>query len=204
MYAPVGSREELRRLLRRYNEEPDQWAQIAAAIEQRFQRRVAILVLDSSGFSRTVRSVGIVHFLALLERLELLVRPCVESCDGRILRAEADNIFAVFPHPERAVRAALAAMRSLRMVNDILPKEDEIYASIGIGYGPVLLVGDHDVYGDEMNLACKLGEDLAQREEIVLTASAWAALDAGEWPFQEQHYSISGIEIAAYLLAYTP
>ena len=45
----------------------------------------------------------------------------------------------------------------------------EIYVAIGIGYGRVLLVGDDDAWGDEMNIACKLGEDLAERGEDLVS-----------------------------------
>ena len=51
---------------------------------------------------------------------------------------------------------------------------------MGIGYGPSLLVGDEDIFGNELNLASKLGEDMAEPNEILLTEAAALALpDAG-------------------------
>ena len=47
---------------------PEQRQRIVAEIERDFRRPIAILVLDSCGFTRTVRAMGIIHFLALLER----------------------------------------------------------------------------------------------------------------------------------------
>lgn len=192
----------MQRLLRKYNEQPEQREAVTAEIEQRFRRSVAILVLDSSGFTRTVRRRGIIHFLALLERLERTVRPVVTAHRGRILRAEADNIFALFDAADDAVAAAAAIMRTMRAVNEALAEADELYVAIGVGFGPVLLVGDGDVYGDEMNLTCKLGEDLAQREEVLLTAQARAALTVPLWLLAEEQYSIAGVEITAYRLAW--
>ena len=95
----MPSREELQALLKDYNEHPDRRDAVLAEIDERFRRRVAVLVLDTCGFSRTVRGHGIVHFLALLERMERLIRPCVDAARGRILRREADNLFAVFDDP---------------------------------------------------------------------------------------------------------
>lgn len=193
-----GNHDQLRSMLRDYNEHPEQRSEIVSAIEQQFQRTVGVLVLDSSGFTRTVRRSGIVHFLALLERLQRIVLPVITRHHGRLLRTEADNIFAVFDNVLDATESAVDIMRTVKTVNEALPETDELYVAIGIGYGTVLLIGDHDMYGDEMNLACKLGEDLAQSEEILLTPLARKALGESSWPMREESYSISGISLTAF------
>ena len=193
---------ELRKLLMEYNEHPDRRPKVVAEIEERFCRPVAVLVLDSCGFTRTVRSMGIIHFLALLERLERLARPIVERTGGRVLKREADNIFAIFPDVESAVQCAEQILSYVRMANELLPAADEVDVSLGIGYGDALLIGDDDLYGDEMNLACKLGEDLAGRQELLLTETARAALgENSTWQFEEAEFSISGLTLRAYRLA---
>jgi adenylate cyclase len=190
----------LKRLLHDYNEQPNRRERIVAEIEQQFQHRLGILVLDSCGFSRMVRSAGIIHFLALLERLERLTAPIIAAAGGRLLRREADNIFAVFPDAETAVAAAAAIVHDVTVANGPLPAADEMYVSVGVGYGDVLLAGPHDLFGDEMNVACKLGEDLAQQSEILLTATAYTALQDSAWQFEEATFSISGLELTAYRL----
>jgi class 3 adenylate cyclase len=47
-----------------------------------------------------------------------------------------------------------------------------MYLSVGIDYGRVLLVGDVEFFGDPVNTASKLGEDLAVREEVLVTHRA--------------------------------
>lgn len=190
--------ETLKSLLRAYNEEPSRRLEIAAEIDRQFRRDAALLVLDSSGFSRTTRVHGIIHFLALLERLDRAVRPLVEAAGGHILKEEADNIFALFGTAEAALSCAEAIMAALRMTNEVLPAADEMYVSIGIGFGSVLLVGDSDAFGDEMNVTCKLGEDLAQREEILLTPGAYRALGEPNEGFEEIRFSVSGLEFVAH------
>lgn len=193
-------RDELQRLLREYNARPAERARIAAEIERRFRHPLAILVLDSSGFSRAVRAGGIVHFLALLERLGQLVRPLIAHHGGRVLHTEADNVFAAFAEPANAVACAATILRDLAAANDGLPEQEQIYVAMGVGFGPVLVV-DHDtLYGDEMNLACKLGEDLAARGELLLTPGAHAALTDSRWRFEAQQFSISGLDLLAYRL----
>ena len=200
MLLPITDHDSLRRLLHDYNEQPNQRERIVAEIEARFQHPVALLVIDSCGFSRTVRSAGIIHFLALLERLERLVVPSIIGSGGRLLRREADNIFAVFPDVAAAVSAATAIVRAVNIANGPLASADEIYVSAGVGYGDVLIVGSDDLYGDEMNLASKLGEDLAQQSEILLTAGAYDAMRDSTWQFEQTNFSISGLEVTAYRL----
>jgi adenylate cyclase len=193
-------RELLRELLRRFNQEPDARAAIVAEVERRFRRSLAVLALDSSGFSRSVRAGGIIHFLALLERLGEVVRPLVARHDGRMLYSEADNLFAAFPSATAALRCAGAILEDLDAANAPLPEADQIYVAMGIGFGELLVLDDATPYGDEMNLACKLGEDLARRGEVLLTPGAYDALDAEIANFEKVSFSISGLELEAYRL----
>lgn len=202
MNAAAGDRDELRRLLRLYNEQPQRREEIVAQIERQFQRPAGILVLDSSGFTRTVRRHGIIHFLALIDRMDRTVRPMIVANGGRVLRAEADNIFALFGTAAEAVAAAHAIMLTLKAVNKALPAAEELAVAIGIGFGPMLVIGEDDVFGDEMNLACKLGEDVAQRGEVLLTRQAHSSLGETPWRFVEEEYSVSGIELEAFRLAW--
>jgi class 3 adenylate cyclase len=93
-------------------------------------------------------------------------------------------------------------MQALKAVNEALPAAEELAVAIGIGYGPVLMIGEYDIYGDEMNLACKLGEDLAQRGEVLLTRQAHTALGETPWRFIQEEYSVSGIELEAFRLTW--
>jgi class 3 adenylate cyclase len=47
-----------------------------------------------------------------------------------------------------------------------------------VGYGEVLMVDEDDFYGNELNLASKLGEDIADPGETLLTEAAHAQLRA--------------------------
>lgn len=195
------SRERLQTLLKEYNEYPERHQEIDERIHDEFCRAVAIVVIDSCGFSRSVRQHGIVNYLARLERLERVVSPIIEAHGGRVLRVEADNIFALFADTDAAVRCSTEVQRNVEIANEPLPAASEIYIAIGIGYGRVLLVGNDDAYGDEMNVACKLGEDLAEQGEILLTASAREAIGASTtWQFEDSSVRISGLDLKAYKL----
>jgi class 3 adenylate cyclase len=194
-------RARLQKLLKEYNEYPERQNEVEARIHEEFSRTVAIMVLDSSGFSRSVRQHGIVNFLARLERLGRVVIPLIEAHDGRVLRIEADNIFAVFPDAEAALSCAAEVQHNVEIANEPLPAASEIYVAIGVGYGSVLLVDDNDAWGDEMNIACKLGEDIADQGEVLLTMAAREAIGESEkWKFEDSSVRISGLDLISYRL----
>ena len=77
---------ELARLLDARNEHPESLAEIDAEIWQRFGRTRAVLVLDMCGFSRLTMRYGITHFLAMIRRLQTIVRPVIAAGDGHVVK----------------------------------------------------------------------------------------------------------------------
>jgi adenylate cyclase len=150
-------------------------AAAATRIQERFEQPLAVLVLDMSGFSRIARQRGIVAFLALIERMRALCSPCIAAAGGRRVKAEADNLLAVFPSTDAALSAALAMLEACATDSRQRPPLEQVKICLGIGYGPLIDLGE-DVFGDELNLASKLGEDLADPGEILLTEAAAGAV----------------------------
>jgi class 3 adenylate cyclase len=188
---------ELQRLLDARNEHPESLAEIDGEIWRRFGRTCAVLVLDMCGFSRLTMRYGITHFLAMIRRLGVIVRPVIAAAGGRVVKAEADNVFATFEDVPLALAAARAIHHSLDTANTFLPEDWDLHAGIGIGYGPLLLIGDHDLFGSEMNLASKLGEDVAGRGEILLSAEARARVP-DEANLAEIPLQLSGLALHAF------
>lgn len=196
--APSNTKAELDRLLQTRNEHPEKAAEIDATIHKVFSQTHAILVLDMSGFSRMTVRYGIIHFLAMMHRLHVIALPLVNQHQGRLIKQEADNLFAVFPTVALAVEAAVDLLKTLAAVNTGLPDLLDLFASIGIGYGEVLMIEDSDMYGSEMNLASKLGEDLARSGEILLTEAAFAQVDPTSGRWEELEFSVSGLQLMTH------
>ena len=188
----------LQRLLSKRNQQPASAAQVDAAIEAAFVRDVAILVLDMCGFSRITAQHGIIHFLAMIHQMEQAARPAIEGNGGEVVKQEADNLFAVFATAEQALEAALDTLRALAAMNAVLPPERTLAVSAGIGLGPTLVIAHEDLFGPEMNCACKLGEDIAGPGEILLTEAAHAQLPAGRFACTAAQHAISGLALPAY------
>lgn len=164
-----------------------------------FQVERAVLALDMSGYSFSVRRGGILPHLCKIRRMQQLVSPMIERFEGQVIKQVADNILAVFATPLDAVNAAIA-INELLAANPLQTPEgdDPLQVAIGIDYGTFLLVPGYDCFGDPVNVAYKLGEDVAHGGEILITAAARERLgETAAFPFEELALSISGIELLA-------
>lgn len=171
------------------------------AIEQEiwatYGRDFAVLVLDMSGFSLLTQRHGIVYYLAMVRRMQRAVAPIITAHGGAVVKFEADDCFAVFGHPQHAAEASLAIHAALAAD----PHPDMIRVSIGIDAGRVLMVDNLDVFGNAVNRACKLGEDIAEAGETLITQEAFATIPASAGLHgRKVRVAISGIEMEVVTL----
>jgi len=188
----------LRQLLSERNQYPERAPIIDAEVRRAFEQKVAILILDMCGFSRLTAKYGIMHFLGMIHQMDEAARPAITGNGGKVIKQEADNLFATFDHPAQALEAALDIFRAFNAMNTVLPNERDIYGSIGIGYGETLVIGDEDLFGAEMNVACKLGEDCAGKSEILLTHAAWQALPFDRYQCTPDAFVIGDTRLECY------
>jgi len=150
------------------------------ALEQeiwtRFGVERTVLVLDMSGFTRLTAKHGVIHYLAMIRRMQLTAQPIVESFQGKIVKFQADNVYAVFAEPLLAVNACISMIHAFRSTNMLTVDDQDIFISCGIDHGRILLIEDRDFFGSAVNHASKLGEDLARKDEILVTGSAWSLI----------------------------
>jgi len=167
-----------------------------AALEEEVWRdfgvKMAILALDMSQFSVSVRRSGIVAYLQLIRRMRVLTAPFVAAAGGDVIKYAADNMMAMFPDVPQAVGAAIAIEREFA-------RDGRITAGIGIDFGDFLRIPEHDCFGDPVNIAYKLGEDVAQPGEILISAAARERLGAGtQYAVRERQAALSGLELQIY------
>jgi len=181
----------------------DERQKIETSLWEEFGAEYAVFVLDMSGFSLLTRKYGIVHYLSMVRRMQMTTEPIVKSYGGFMIKYEADNCFAVFPDPLAAVNAAIAMQHAFRSENLLTSEDLDIHISCGIDYGKILIVGHEDCFGDPVNRASKMGEDLAVAGEILVTKEAMDMIPAtAGLKAREMNVSISGITIPAYLIEY--
>jgi len=156
----------------------------------------AVFISDMSGFSRTTRAQGICHFLALIRIVRPVVAAAIGKHGGLLLKCETDNCYAFFAEVDQAIAAAVEINQKLDQISKSETGLGKTEISIGIDFGPLLLIGEVEYYGDPVNTASKLGEDIAGESEILVTDRAMArATVKPEQAAQRRRTRISGIEI---------
>ena len=90
-------------------------ASLEAEIWERFGVERAVMALDMSHFSLTVRRSGILSYLGLIRRMQVVTKPIVEAHGGSLVEFHADNLMAVFPDVPQAVDAGIAMNRAFEL-----------------------------------------------------------------------------------------
>ena len=174
------------------------------ALWEQFGDRRAVLVFDACGFTRLTRSHGIVRYLERLIEVRSRVRPILERFGCLGFRTEADNIYAQFPGAGEALDAAIASCEDLESSPVGLGTdgvEEHMRRATGISFGEILCCPVHGAFGDAMNLASKLGEDVAGPGEVLLTRAAWSSLpEDRRRSFMKRSVSICGLLVEHFAL----
>jgi adenylate cyclase len=165
MSRALDSREFFSLLQRRTERTADR---IDRLLRERSERDIVVFVSDSSGFTRKTHEYGVAQFLAVMTQNYRRLFPVFRKHRGTLLAHNADNMLAVFDRPEQALRASIEIQRRLRRSNVGKKDRDQFHLCIGIESGRAFVLKDN-VYGSCVNVASKLGEDLAGKGEILVT-----------------------------------
>lgn len=137
--------------------------------------RLSVFISDMSGFSKLTREKGIAWFLAQIRRMERVALPLLVKHRVELVKQYGDDLFIVADDPKRLVAFARDFLAALEVEKQ---RGNPLRVSIGIAMGDVLRVGN-DLFGDPVNRASKLGEDLGEAEELLLGTEVFDALDEG-------------------------
>lgn len=203
---PAAPDKRFQQLMLRYAQEED--LQRRAALEQEIWQEYgmarAVCVMDMSGFSRITQRHGIVHYLSMITRMQLTAAPVIKNHGGTLVKFEADNCYATFAEPLDAIRACLSMHIACNAVNLLTEDDLDLRIACGIDYGQILMPHAGDFFGDCVNRASKLGEDLAEAGDILVGAEAMERVpgDAGIVAAPAT-FRVSGVKLEAYAISYT-
>ncbi len=141
-------------------------------IWEKYGTEGAVFISDMASFSSTSRKIGVCHFLKMIYRARQIIAPLIVANNGLLLKCDADNCYAFFEQVDDAIQASFDVNAALFEHNEDFGIAEQIYLSVGIDYGRVLLIGDLEFFGDPVNTASKLGEDLAVKAETLVTKRA--------------------------------
>lgn len=159
-------------------------AAIDQEIWQKYGGEWCVMYTDLSGFSRSAYQRGILHTLSIIHAFRSLAVPIITVHGGLVMKTEGDSLIVLFDHVIDALHSALEIKTSLTRFSE-LHGDLEIFNACGIGYGSILKLGAHELYGLEVNLASKLGEDIGTGDDILLTEAAKNQIEGlPEWRYE--------------------
>jgi len=178
-------------LIDRLNAHPELKEQLEAQIWQNYGFNKAVLALDMSGFSLTVRRQGIIAYLAKIRKMQHCTQPLITQYQGELVKYSADNLMAIFDDCQQALLAAIAISQQCQ--------QQDTPVSIGLDFGRILLIPQQDCYGDAVNIAYKLGEDIADKNEVLISETFYQQLQKPNIvELEAQDIHISGLAFKAY------
>ena len=190
-----------RRIGERTRASGEEREQVEREIWERWGRSCAVLVSDMSRFSRITRDHGVLHFLTMIHRMGQACRPAIASHGGHLVKGVADNLFVTFPTVQQAVDGALAMFDAVRAEGRARPDAEQIWLGVGIGYGAILDVEGREIFGDAVNIASKLGEDVANENDVLVSAdAAREAVAPHGFRFEARRARLSAMELDYYAL----
>ncbi|MGB0682926.1 MAG: adenylate/guanylate cyclase domain-containing protein [Magnetovibrionaceae bacterium] len=178
-------------------------AAVEAKLFDTYSKLGAILVTDMSGFSRITQARGIVHYMNMIRRMRLAMAKAVAELDGQLVKFVGDNAFASFKEPAQAAQAVRLAQERLADEDRDRDDDSKVLLAGGIDFGDYLAIAGDDFFGDPVNVASKLGEDLATGGELWLSERAYQGipqsfLDEWEASWQVTKVTVSGVKLKTY------
>src|SRR5918998_6809718 len=135
------------------------------------RRLAAILAADVAGYADLMSrdEEGTLDLLRKLRRE--VIEPGIRSRHGRLVKTVGDGFLVEFSSPVEAVRCAVDFQEALTALAATEPAKP-LQLRIGINLGDIIIEEDGDIYGDGVNLACRL-EQMAKSGGISLSGKVY-------------------------------
>jgi class 3 adenylate cyclase len=180
-------------------------ARNAAALDARINKacgaELTVVSCDSSGFSRKTHEHGIIEFMDNMVKCHDALEGIVARHGGVTLSDKADNLMLIFDGPLKAAACAIEMHRWLKRRNKTVPERKKYSICVGIHQGPLLRFAD-DAYGPAVNVAFKLGEDIAAKDELLVTGQVNELIKKDFRTEYSKHTTIGGITFDVFKVKY--
>ena len=133
------------------------------------QRLACILAADVVGYTRLMERDERDTHSRLMELRFSIMQPLVGERQGRIVKNTGDGFMAMFECPRAAMESAIAMQRAVTEREADLPPDRRIAFRMGLNIADVI-VEDHDIYGDGVNIAARL-QGYAEPGGIVISGA---------------------------------
>mgnify|MGYP001249414314 CR=1 FL=1 len=153
-------------------ERPEDKHKVDVLMHKRFTQKKAVLVVEMHEQAEISRRDGVLSYISQVLRMKRICGSSVADWRGKTVRAVdtkvVGQVFALFDNPADAVSCALEC------VHDCHNEAFEL--ACGVGFTDVLNLDACNVFGDAVNMAFKLGEDVAGENEVLATSNVINAI----------------------------
>ncbi len=155
---------------------PSEVEKIDAGVRTRYERPMAVMITDMTGMTSLTQKSGIIAFFTSIREMQRVAAPVIAANGATWVKIDADDLFVVHPSP-KALFATAKQLQAAILKYDADEKQT-LSLAIGLAFGPTLVIGDEELWGDPVNVASKLGEDTAEPGEILVSEDFYKALAA--------------------------
>ena len=153
---------------------PEEVAKIDAAIKAKYEKPMAVMITDMTGMTSQTKKSGIVAFFTAIREMQRTAVPAIQKNGAKWIKIDADDLFVIHSSPKALFQTAKDIQTELAKFNKA--EGQSMGLAIGLSYGPTLVIGDEELWGDSVNVASKLGEDTAEAGEILVSEEFLTAL----------------------------
>jgi len=172
------------------------------AMNKRFRKNKCVLVIEMYQQAEVAHEHGVLPFIDMVLTMKRHCGMAVKHRHGKCVRSIETKIIgqimALFDRPIDCMRAAIEARYRCR--------EENFELAIGAGFTEILDLDACNAFGDAVNMAFKLGEDVAKGGEILITDNVKNALvENGGFPFnmdESRSVELSGVQILHFNVEY--
>ena len=177
-------------------------------IAKRFERQFTVLMFKID-LEMPAKKYGAHHSIALKAETLLLLRPIFAKFNA----AELEDVLYIFKESADAIKAVLAAQDSVESFNEVLSADEKHHAinitGYGVHAGTMLFVEGSDIHwGDHVNTASKLGQDLATNGDLLITPAVYEQVhtrhELDDLVYEHRMLKRSGVDLPCYCVSRGP
>ncbi len=105
------------------------------------------------GFTAKTSRMSRDSMMGMLQTHDELIRPIIESFEGRIVKTLGDAFMSTFDSPTNAVLCAVKIQSVLTAHNEPLPENNQIHVRCALNAGEVQVTEDEDIFGEAVNVS---------------------------------------------------
>ena len=152
----------------------DDVAKLDAAIKAKYEKPMGVMITDMTGMTTQTKKAGIIAFFTAIREMQRTAVPAIQKNGAKWIKIDADDLFVTHTSAKSLLQTARDVQTALAAFNK--QEGQSMGIAIGLSYGPTLVIGDEELWGDAVNVASKLGEDTAEAGEILVSEEFLAQL----------------------------